>query len=206
MEDTEEPVPPMTEEEHTACDHGKRFDSIQEEIAYLERYIYQDSVVDITSDQDLYIYISHTRTKTLTLVVKFLPDYPRGGLHIEVSSDTLPDKMMTNLWAKAEKIISEQSEAGNYHVRAVYDYFNELMKNNQLIPALGEVKWSWKLLKPGDTMRVIDDKGVVKFGMKNADQFINFSVWVPQEYPHDMLKVKLLESNIDVQVLVILKN
>ena len=55
-------------------------------------------------------------------------------------------------------------------------------------------------------MRVLDDKGVVKFGMKNGDQFINYSVRVPQEYPHDMLKVKLLESNIDVQVLVILKN
>ncbi len=103
------------------------------------------------------------------MIVKFLPEYPSGGLHIEVSSDTLPDKMLSNLRAKAEKIIAEQSEAGNYHVRAVYDFFNELMKTNQLIPALGEVKRSWKLLKPGDTMRVLDDKGIVKFGMKNGD-------------------------------------
>ena len=129
--------------------------------------------------------------------MKYIEGYPSRPLYFKINSRTLPEKMISNFKKKVEEQLKGLSSEGKYQSRCVYDFFNNILKNNNLLPAMPEIREAKKLLRENEVMQANEKKGIVKFCLKEKALKFDFVMTIPREYPLDTPKFSLQTTNLE---------
>ncbi|CAI2371272.1 unnamed protein product [Moneuplotes crassus] len=169
------------------------YDSLQEEITYILDTLPRSEAFD---DNSMRISIFHTMLKNCELVIKFTKEYPNTPLSCQVKTRSLPLRLVEIIKKGADKKLQELAEEGKYQVLRIYDYYNELLEHNNLIPAWKEVQKAKKLLDPEkDSMKLFQKAGKVKYIIQEEDLRLALLVGIPPDYPLVPLEVTILKNN-----------
>ena len=151
---------PLKEEEEKEVTKYE-YENLEEEIEYVLDHIPRSEAFD---DNSLRVTIFHTMLKNWELVFKFTSDYPNTPLNWQIKTRTLPPKLVEIIKKGAEKKTSELWEEGKYQVLKIYEYYNDVLEHNNLIPAWKEIQQVRKLLDPKkDSVKLFPKAGKVKY-------------------------------------------
>jgi hypothetical protein len=117
-----------------------------------------------------------------------------------VKARSLPPKLVEIIRKGADKKLRELADEGKYQVMKIYEYYNDVMEHNNLIPAWKEIQQARKLLdSEKDSMKLFQKAGKVKYTIEEHELRLELIVTIPQEYPYNPLKVVIQKSNADDQ-------
>lgn len=162
-----------------------------------------------TFTEDFAKLVCHkTAYRRLMLHVQFTDAYPAEPLHVEVSSDTLPSKLVDKLQTMfREKLAKPESEGGlgtlgKPQVAAFYSYVDEMIHENQLLWATPEVRQVLALSKekPSFTVLVNDTEGTLKIKATAGKYMMKAVIRVPDEYPAEPLEIDIPKSSFPATV------
>lgn len=140
------------------------YENVEEEIEYITSKIPGSEAFD---DNSIRVTIFHTVLKNCELIFRFTSEYPNTPLSCQVKTRTLPPKLVDIIKKGADKKLKELADEGKYQVLRTYEYYNEVLEHNNLIPAWREIQQVKKLLDPKkDTMKLFQKAGKIKFVIK----------------------------------------
>lgn len=130
-------------------------------------------------------------------MIKFTSEYPNTPLNCQVKTRSLPPRLVDLIKKGADKKLQELAEAGQHQVLRIYEYYNELLEHNNLIPAWKEIQRTRKLLNPSqDSMKLFQKAGKVKYLIKEEEELqLAMLVTIPPDYPLVALEVTILKQN-----------
>lgn len=171
------------------------YDSIDHEIEYVLDHIPRSEAFD---DNSVRVTIFHTMLKNCELVLKLTSEYPNTPLNCQIKARSLPPRLVEIIKKGADAKLQELADQGKYQIMKVYEYYNDVMENNNLIPAWREIQQTRKLLDPKkDSMKLFQKAGKVKYIIEEQELRLSFIVTIPPEYPLNPLKVSTLKENKD---------
>ena len=88
-----------------------------------------------------------------------------------------------------ETHIAELAKEGKEHILSGYEFLDNLIGNNNLMPCCTEIPQIKKIIdtEKGDTIKAFEKAGKIKITLKEGKQFANIEFIVPPNYPLEMV-------------------
>lgn len=95
----------------------------------------------------------------------------------------------------ADKKLEELAEQSRYQLLKIYEYYNQILENNNLIPAWKEIQRVKKLIDPKlDEIKLFMKAGKIKFTLTKDKLKLVLLLEIPAEYPLNPLKIAVLKG------------
>jgi hypothetical protein len=137
-------------------------------------------------------------------------NYPNSCLAIKLRSNNMPFNLVETLIKKSENMIKKLAtdpEGGKPQVIPVFQFLDNILQNNNLIPAwdeLPDIKDILRLEKNSpetehkDELKMFEKQGKLRIKMRNgAKFFLEIELVVPEAYPYDKPSLKIIDSSQD---------
>ena len=92
-----------------------------------------------------------------------------------MKSTTIPPKLNGLLAKKVEAHVAELSKEGKEHILSGYQFLDNIISNNNLMPCCTEIPQIKQLLnaEKGDTFKALEKAGKIKLTLKEGKQYAN---------------------------------
>jgi len=127
-------------------------------------------------DKTIRIEIRCSRIKTCTMTFKFPADdagvisYPTEACVLELKSTTMPQKLTQLLGKRVLTHIAELAKQGKEQVLSAYQFMDNIMQNNNLIPCWSEFPRIKQVIsaEKGDTLKPFEKPGKIRVTLKEG--------------------------------------
>ena len=123
--------------------------------------------------------------------------YPAQACVLELKSTTMPQKLTALLAKRVLGHIDELAKQGKDQVLSAYQFMENIMENNNLIPCWSEFASIKSVINAskGDTLKALEKQGKLKVTLKEGKYSALLEFTVPEVYPMQMVKMELKEHN-----------
>ena len=113
-------------------------------------------------------------------------NYPNSSMVVKLKSKYMPHALVESLQKKCEAMVKKLViEDKKPQLMPIFEFVNKILESNNLIPAWSELPEIKKLLnKDIDEIKLFEKQGKMKFKIKEKEQFLEFELLVPEEYPY----------------------
>jgi len=123
--------------------------------------------------------------------------YPQQKALFEMKSTVISPKLTSLLLKRVEAHMEERFKAGKLHVFSAFTFLENILQNNNLIPAFAEFAQIKSVIdsKRGDELKTFEKAGKLKITLKEKKKFAELEFLVPPNYPLQAVKVTLKDHN-----------
>jgi len=156
--------------------------------------------VRVYADKSLRINMRHTDIKRGDLIIKFPGEeivYPKAAAHLEFKAPNLPERLVAMLLKRVEVNAAKLAKEGKDHIVASFEFLNNVLANNNLLPCWSEFAEIKKVLKETDELKTFEKAGKLKIKLVHDKFFLNVEFVVPPEYPARKVEMKITGHNFE---------
>ena len=136
-----------------------------------------------------------TAYSRLLLKVKYLQNYPEKSAIVELSSKSLPPKLLRTKEKECTELISKYK--GKPQMEVIYEYLHQFIHGNMFVPCWREMKKINALFadKNKGSLGADEKLGLLQLKIKAGQYKQIVNVQVPSTYPEKGVSVSFLYSN-----------
>ena len=153
----------------------------------------------LTADKAVKITMRYSEFKICNLLLRWpsADPYPEFPVTVEFKSTTVADKLVNLLTKRVETHLQGLAKEGKATGLAAYLYLDNILQNNNLIPAWSEFALLKEVInaEKGDTLKTMEKAGKIVVTLCEGKFKLVAEFTVPSSYPMQQVKLVFKEHN-----------